>query len=518
KKKILNIHIRNTVTASEFRTHSNASEEHRAGGVAWLPGARSRVQVSPPLLIQNRSPPSLFYVYFCFHRIFVCCLSLLPDKKYNVVFDEWFPCVTRKQAYIRMCKTRKQSLCELLRKRSRERQRLQAQRGRGRGWRDQARAWAAGGPFCLARERLFLPSPTCAPPASSAPQGSGAPVVLPGGPPRDLPPRAALAKPGSLWGALRAAARGLKANGPRRSSRSGTAPHPGGSSRSGAVTGPGGGWRSGAVNGPRGGWRSGVVNGPRGESRSGAVNGPRGGCRSGVVNGPGGGWRSGAVNGPRGGWRSGVVNGPRGGSRLGVVNGPRGGWRSGVVNGPRGGSRSGAVNGPRGGSRLGVVNGPRGGWRSGVVNGPRGGSRSGAVNGPGGGWRSGAVNGPRGDSRSGAVNGPPYAAVSFQVQVNSEGAPVLTGAGRGGEGGGTVSLHPRAPPRPPARSVSASRPGSPAGRRAASAAAAPLGGSGPRVWAQPAAVSRAAASARGGQKYRPCKTRGDRNLLICFKL
>lgn len=91
-------------------THSNAWGR----GVASLPLSRRRVQVLPPFLIQYCSPPSLFYVYFYFHQLFVCCLSLLPDKKHNVIFGKWSSCATGKYIYIKMCKTCNQYLCTLL--------------------------------------------------------------------------------------------------------------------------------------------------------------------------------------------------------------------------------------------------------------------------------------------------------------------------------------------------------------------------------------------------------------------
>lgn len=83
-------------------------------GLCGSPGARRRVQVLPPFLIQHCSPPSLFYVYICFHQIFECCLSSLPDKKYNIVFGEWLLCATGKQICIKAGKTHKQYLCPLL--------------------------------------------------------------------------------------------------------------------------------------------------------------------------------------------------------------------------------------------------------------------------------------------------------------------------------------------------------------------------------------------------------------------
>lgn len=76
-------------------------------------GARRRVQVLPPFLIQYCSPPSLFYVYFYFHQIFVCCLSSLPNKKYNVIHGKWLSCATGKYIYIKTCKTCNQYLCKL---------------------------------------------------------------------------------------------------------------------------------------------------------------------------------------------------------------------------------------------------------------------------------------------------------------------------------------------------------------------------------------------------------------------
>lgn len=82
-------------------------------GLCGSPGARRRVQVLPPFLIQSCSPPSLFYVYICFHQIFERCLSSLPDKKDNIVFGERLLCATGQQTDIKVRKPHKQHLCTL---------------------------------------------------------------------------------------------------------------------------------------------------------------------------------------------------------------------------------------------------------------------------------------------------------------------------------------------------------------------------------------------------------------------
>lgn len=94
-------------------THSNAREGHGGGELHCSHGSR-RVRVLPPFLIQYCSPPPLFYVYFYFHQLFVCCLSSLPDKKYNAIFGKWFSRATGKYIYTKMCKTCSLYLCMLL--------------------------------------------------------------------------------------------------------------------------------------------------------------------------------------------------------------------------------------------------------------------------------------------------------------------------------------------------------------------------------------------------------------------